>query len=107
MQGKLLLDQFSRLSEKDQARVLQLHHNNPEAGLQDRLLAIFAANTIESAPAAALCLYPTIPRINHSCRPSLVWSWQAGQPLTKQVRAVRRVPAGEELCACYIDSYQE
>ena len=47
-------------------------------------------------------------RINHSCSPHVVWSWVAasGGYEVKEVRAVRRVEAGEELCANYIDSFQ-
>ena len=47
-------------------------------------------------------------RINHSCSPNVVWSWVAasGGYEVKEVRAVRRVEAGEELCANYIDSFQ-
>ena len=47
-------------------------------------------------------------RINHSCSPNVVWSWVAasGGYEVKEVRAVRRVEAGEELGANYIDSFQ-
>ena len=47
-------------------------------------------------------------RINHSCSPNVVWSWVAasGGYEVKEVRAVRRIEAGEELCANYIDSFQ-
>ena len=47
-------------------------------------------------------------RINHSCSPNVVWSWAAasGGYEVKEVRAVRLVEAGEELCANYIDSFQ-
>ena len=47
-------------------------------------------------------------RINHSCSPNVVWSWVAasGGYEVKEVRAVRRVEAGEELCANYIESFQ-
>ena len=38
----------------------------------------------------------------------MVWSWAAASEgyEVKEVRAVRRVEAGEELCANYIDSFQ-
>mgnify|MGYP001498789177 CR=1 FL=1 len=44
--------------------------------------------------------------MNHSCSPNVVWSWQASSPHTKEVRAVRDVEAGEELCTNYIDSFE-
>ena len=45
-------------------------------------------------------------RINHSCAPCVVWSWVEGQPLAKEVRAVRDIRAGQEITANYIDSYE-
>ena len=45
-------------------------------------------------------------RINHSCSPSVVWSWVEGNPWAKQVRAVRDIQPEEELCANYIDSFE-
>jgi hypothetical protein len=30
-------------------------------------------------------------RINHSCRPNVVWSWCEGRPLAKEIRAIREV----------------
>eukprot|EP00092_Neocalanus_flemingeri_P062557 GFUD01075493.1.p1 GENE.GFUD01075493.1~~GFUD01075493.1.p1 ORF type:complete len:344 (+),score=63.32 GFUD01075493.1:86-1117(+) len=101
-----LLEQFENLSESDQAKVLKLHHDNPDGKLHEKIQWIFEANTIEVTPANAVALYPMIPRINHSCSPNVVWSWQAGSPYTKQVRAVRSIAAGEELCANYIDSFE-
>ena len=35
-------------------------------------------------------LYPTIPRINHSCCPNVVWSWKQGNHKRKEVRALHR-----------------
>lgn len=104
--GPSLLQQFENLSETNKAKVLKLHHENTEGQLHEKIQGIFEANTIEVTPANSIALYPTIPRINHSCSPNVVWSWVAGSPYRKQVRAVRDIPAGEELCANYIDSFQ-
>lgn len=101
-----LLEQFENLSESNKTKVLKLHHENPGGTLSERIQRIFEANTIEVAPVNSIALYPTIPRINHSCSPSVVWSWVAGSPQTKQVRAVRDISPGEELCANYIDSFE-
>ena len=51
-------------------------------------------------------MYVRVPRINHSCRPNVVWSWVAGSYSVKEIRAVRDIRAGEELCANYIDSFE-
>ena len=36
----------------------------------------------------------------------MVWSWVAGSYNVKEIRAVREIEAGEELCANYIDSFE-
>ena len=36
----------------------------------------------------------------------MVWSWVAGSYNVKEIRAVREIGAGEELCANYIDSFE-
>lgn len=36
----------------------------------------------------------------------MVWSWVAGSYNVKEIRAVREIQAGEELCANYIDSFE-
>ena len=60
--GPSLLEQFENLSKPNQAKVLKLHHENPEADLEAKLENIFESNTIEVAPANCVALYPTIPR---------------------------------------------
>ena len=45
-------------------------------------------------------------RINHSCSPNVIWSWVAGAYNVKEIRAVRDIEPGEELCANYIDSFE-
>ena len=64
-------------------------------------------NNIHILHLIAACIIDPL-RINHSCSPNVVWSWVAasGGYEVKEVRAVRRVEAGEELCANYIDSFQ-
>ena len=64
-------------------------------------------NNIHILHLIAACIIDPL-RINHSCSPNVVWSWVAasGGYEVKEVRAVRRIEAGEELCANYIDSFQ-
>lgn len=45
-------------------------------------------------------------RINHSCSPNVIWSWVSGTYNVKEIRAVRNIDPGEELCANYIDSFE-
>jgi len=104
--GPSLQEQFTNLSESNKAKVLKLHHENPEGTLEEKIKGIFESNTIEVTPVNSIALYPTIPRINHSCSPSVVWSWVEGNPWAKQVRAVRDIQPEEELCANYIDSFE-
>ena len=35
-------------------------------------------------------LFPTIARINHSCRPNVVWGQRGKNPMAKEVRVTRR-----------------
>ena len=51
-------------------------------------------------------VYPTIPRMNHSCAPSVVWSYARADLMAKEVRALRDIQPGEELCPNYIDSFE-
>ena len=60
--GPSLLEQFENLSDTNQAKVLKLHHENPDGKLYERIQTIFEANTIEVTPANSVALYPTIPR---------------------------------------------
>lgn len=101
-----LQEQFSQLSKERQDRVLQLHDEDPEGSPDRKIIRIFEANAIEAATANSTALYTTIPRINHSCTPNVVWSWVVGEPLAKEVRALRDIKKGEEITANYIDSYE-
>ena len=44
--------------------------------------------------------------MNHSCCPNVVWSYSSENPLLKEVRAVKEIVAGEELCPNYINSFE-
>ena len=105
--GKSLVEQFSAHSEKVQSEILALYHDNPDDSLEMRLQVIFLANACEiGGGVGGVALYPTVPRMNHSCAPSVVWSHKAGSPLTKEVRTLRDIRPGEELCPNYIDSFE-
>ena len=57
-----LLEQFENLSESNKANVLNLHHENTEGKLAEKIQGIFEANMIEVTLANSIALYPTIPR---------------------------------------------
>lgn len=101
-----LADQFKNLSKVDQRLVLSLHHDNPDDTVLARVSQVFVSNACDVTAANATALYPTIPRMNHSCAPNVVWSWVASAPYVKEVRTTRAVALGEELCTNYIDSFQ-
>ena len=47
-------------------------------------------------------VYKYASRINHSCKPNVVWSFVQAKKV-KEVRATKPILAGEEVTACYID----
>jgi len=105
-EGKGLDEQFKDLPKDWQTKVLKLHDEKPNDCEADKVKRIFLANAIEVAGAGCTALYPNIPRINHSCAPTAVWSSVEGQPLSKEVRAVRDLQEGDEITANYVDSFE-
>ena len=49
-----------------------------------------------------MALYGTISRINHSCRPNALWSFESGNEETKEVRAIKKIEKGQEILALYL-----
>ncbi|CAE7379650.1 set5 [Symbiodinium natans] len=47
-------------------------------------------------------LFPDMSRLNHSCRPNVVHSWQDGEVV---LHATRSIQPGEELCLCYVPAF--
>lgn len=84
------------LSGEDDKKLLRIMRNN----------SIETCGDPELGPSEA-GLYLTISRINHSCAPNVVWSWLKNDPSKrkKQVRALRRIEEGEEICACYVTPF--
>ena len=103
--SKSLLDQYNGHNEKVKAEILCLHHDNPGEKLEKRLGQIFLSNACDVQHGGSVALYLTIPRMNHSCMANVVWSHTRDCPLTKEVRTLRQVAPGEELCPNYIDSF--
>jgi len=105
--ASVLMQQFEMLNEKERDAVLNLHCEKLDtSSLDEKLEDIFSCNCIEIIPINSVALYTTIPRINHSCSPNVIWSWVSGTYNVKEIRAVRNIDPGEELCANYIDSFE-
>ena len=71
-------------------------------------MGIFNTNRMEVCNVPELgksesALYQDISRINHSCAPNCVWSWNKENLARKEVRACREINKGEEIVASYIN----
>ena len=73
------------------------------------MMGIFQSNSIPIRECDKLkgkdlgtAVFRNICRINHSCKPNVVWSFNQAKK-TKEVRATKTILAGEEVSACYID----
>jgi len=103
---KSLNSQFENLSAENKKKVICLCDPDPEGEEDQKIRRIFTVNRIQANHANGSALYPTIPRINHSCSPSVVWSWKNGNTRRKEVRALHSIKEGEELCSNYIDDVE-
>jgi len=75
-----------------------------------KLFGVFQANSIEltdldrkKTKSLGAALFLTISRINHSCLPNAVWSYNINKKML-EVRASRHIAEGEEVFVCYCDS---
>ena len=70
-----------------------------------KVMGIFLTNRIECGVNKS-GLYANLSRLNHSCAPNVSWSWVENDRtrMTKQVRVVRKIEEGEEICASYLIS---
>jgi SET domain len=93
-----LKKKLSALPQSSQKAFLALHNNYED---EKPLSGIVRSNGYPLGPGAeAGGVFETISRINHSCRPNVVQSWN---PLLEKetVYAVRNIPAGTEICTAY------
>ena len=104
---KNLCDTVSNLNTKKKNQFLSLH--NPRPDLQ--LLGQFGSNSITipvlntnsakpSTPKAAI--FPTLSRINHSCAPNVVWSWNQERN-KEELRGIVDLDPGTEMMASYVN----
>jgi len=100
-----LHQQMDNLKEEARRTVKELHDPRPTEAEDAKIERIFENNGIDVCNGNAVGLYPAIARINHSCAPNVAWSWKKGDIEKKEVRALRRIPGGEEICVNYIESF--
>lgn len=94
---------FAALPAARQSEVMELHDCHAEQSKEKTITGIWFSNSLPCGPdedEGMLCR--TASRFNSSCKPNVMYSWveSLGQ---QQVRAIRDIDAGEELCVCYID----
>lgn len=92
--NSLLADKPKRMPLESQRGFLSLY--NKDAGGPHPLAGIFDTNSFPLGGAAEGAVYPTVCRLNHSCRPNCMASWNATLRW-QTVHAVRRIEEGEEL----------
>lgn len=100
---RLLQDLFASLPADKQSAVMELHDCYQAPSAEKTLAGIWFTNSLPRGPdenVGMLC--PTVSRFNSSCKPNTMYSWVEGLG-AQQVRAIRNIEAGEELCVCYID----
>ena len=99
----------SKLESKKKRQLFSLYNARPDL----QILGLFGSNSISlphtgtnndsvssNLPRAAV--FPTLSRINHSCKPNVVWSWN-DQKNCEELRAIVDISTGSELTASYVD----
>lgn len=93
------------LRDDVKAEVMKLHSDFPD---ESPAVGIFHTNSMgcpkegNSDFDAPRGLFLKMSRFNHSCSPNAMQSWIPDQG-EMQLRAVRAISSGEEICICYID----
>ena len=108
-----LRSEVRTLDEDRQEEFFSLHIARPELSSKDRgelrMMAVYQANAVTIKELDKLkgkylgtAVFPVISRINHSCKPNCVWSFNTAQGVA-EVRCVRDVKMGEEILANYVN----
>jgi len=93
-QAKQIYQQYNRLSPQNKYKVLKLFCLGDPT-----ILNVFSTNSFSITP--KYCgLY--VKRINHSCEPNACYNNNSNGSFVKEVTALRRIKAGEEITISYI-----
>lgn len=92
--GILGIQKINNLPEKEKKQFYELNDPNPEGNETMKPLRIYENNCLPDG------IFPTISRINHSCKPNALWS--TDDEVTQEVRAIRDIAAGEEITCSYL-----
>jgi hypothetical protein len=97
----------SKLESKKKRQLFRLYNARPDL----QILGLFGSNSIslphtnsktDSAYMPRAAVFPTLSRINHSCAPNVVWSWN-DQRNCEELRAAVDIAPDSELTASYVD----
>jgi hypothetical protein len=103
VQGRCLLSKIeldrkvNNLSAQKKDQFLSLNDPDKNGDPALRNSRIYGTNALSDG------LYNVISRLNHSCQPNVIWSTNDDNPpYLQEVRALRDIPAGEEMTASYL-----
>ncbi|CAE7569484.1 set5 [Symbiodinium sp. CCMP2456] len=97
---ELLRKQVECLRSDEEARFWALGDAFTEG--EKTAAGVFCTNAVSCEGQAML--FPQTSRMNHSCRPNVVHSWQ-GEDGLMVLHATRAIQPGEELCICYVPGF--
>lgn len=98
-QEKDLAKIIKSLPKEGQRAFLSLHNNNPG---REPLSNIVRTNAYPLGPSSSVgAIFPTIARMNHSCRPNAQHAWNEALGV-ETVHAVRTIGPGDELTLSYL-----
>mmetsp|Transcript_14331 Transcript_14331/g.31701 ORF Transcript_14331/g.31701 Transcript_14331/m.31701 type:complete len:444 (-) Transcript_14331:11-1342(-) len=93
---------FKDLPAAQREAIMELHDAYAENKAPASLEGIIWTNGLPKAPRSdEVVVCPVASRFNHSCVPNAEYLWVEGQKV-EEIRAVRDIAAGEEICVNYI-----
>jgi hypothetical protein len=102
-QGQTLFNAaLSRLPEADQAAILALDRSLSGSAIESVMKTNAFACQVSDAGTddAYMCLFPSVARINHACRPNAHARFHPGR-LSMEIKALTPIKAGEEITISY------
>ena len=102
-QGQTLFNTaLSRLPEADQEAILALDRSLSGSAIESVMKTNAFACQVSDAGTddAYMCLFPSVARINHACRPNAHARFHPGT-LSMEIKALKAIEAGEEITISY------